>query len=359
MRWNSSTAASRSVTSQPQRRSSTRRCLRAGCLALRASSAGAVVGRQTRWVAEGRDGIAAIIERGRRGELDAVVRRFVEQHLDPVASLTQLPGGIMNAAFEAVTVSRDAVVVRVAQRGAPHFEAEREVLDVLAPHGLPTPRVVALQHFGEGREMLSAIALSKLPGQPMGERERIAGHTPRQAVAELGALLARIHLVTLDQSSEKHPGWLAGRLDDLGWMKEGAGLADVDWPLVQRAVEAVRACPRPRGQRALIHNDFKAGNILVDRAGVTGILDFEFSARSDPSRDLAFWTFWHGEEAGELLRGGYEDAAAPLPDLDLRIALYRLEIAISYLEWFRRRGVWPGAAELVTRNLLRATAALS
>lgn len=310
-------------------------------------------------MAENREAVAAVIERGLRGELDAVVRRVVEQHLGRVVSLTQLPGGVMNAAFEAITVSREAVVVRVAQRGAPHFEAEREVLDALAPHGLPTPRVVALEHVGEGHEMLSAIALSKLPGQAMGDRDHIAGHAGRDTIVELGGLLSRIHLATLDQSAEGHAGWLAGRLDDVGWMKEGAALADVDWSVVERAADVVRSRPRPCGPRALIHNDFKAGNILVDGPAVTGILDFEFSARTDPVRDLAFWTFWHGEHAGDLLRSGYEVAGTPISDLDLRIALYRLEIGISYLEWFRNRGVWPGAGELVTRNLLRATAACS
>lgn len=259
----------------------------------------------------------------------------------------------MNAAFEVHTASAAPVVVRVAQRAAPHFEAERQTLDLLAPHDLPTPRVLALDHHRAADRTLSVIVLSKLEGRQLGQLEEMDGATD-DTLVELGRLLARIHTATLEPDVAEHPGWLAGRLGDIDWMHAGAALANVDPASVGAAAEVVRAHPRPTGPRARIHNDFKSGNILVADARVTGIVDFEFSTLDDPARDLAFWAFWHGERRGAVLRRGYEEASDAPADMDQRVALYQMEIALSYLQWFRQRGVWPGGGELVGRNLREA-----
>lgn len=264
----------------------------------------------------------------------------------------------MNLAYEVTTALGPPLVVRIAQRGGRHFEAERAVLDALVTHGLPVPRVLALDHVGEGAGTVSVLVTSKLPGRPMGEREQMEPDATDETIIELGRLLARIHRATLETSVSEHPGWLAGRLDDVGWMYQGGALAGIETRLIDAAAEVVRMCPRPRGPRALVHNDFKAGNILIDAGRVTGILDFEFSSLTDPARDVAFWTFWHGDAAGALLRAGYETGDIALPGIDGRVQLYRVEIALSYLEWFRQRGLWPGAAALVVHNLVEATTAM-
>lgn len=263
----------------------------------------------------------------------------------------------MNAAFEVVTTSGPPVIARVATRGQPYFQAECEALSALADCELPVPQVLSLDHIGV-ENTVSVIVLSKLPGSAMGAGEHIHDGATDATIVELGHLLARIHAATLNAAVDEHAGWLAGRLDDMGWMHEGAALASIDRALVGAAAELVRSIPRPSGPRALIHNDFKSGNILIDAGRVSGIIDFEFSSRDDPARDIAFWTFWHGDRAGALLRSGYEASEMAADDLDVRVALYRLEIGLSYLQWFRARGAWPGAGDLVTTNLVDASAAL-
>lgn len=296
---------------------------------------------------------------GGRTEADVVeiVRSCVEASIGRVQSIHRLSGGVMNAAFEVATTSGPPVIVRVAMRGRPHFKAEYEALHALADCDVPVPRVLSLDHIGRD-DTVSVIALSKLPGGAMGALEHIHDGTTDATIVELGHLLARVHAATLDEAGDEHAGWLDGQLGDMRWMHEGAALAGIDQALVRTAAELVRSTPRPCGRRALIHNDFKSGNILIDAGRVSGIIDFEFSSRDDPARDIAFWTFWHGDRAGALLRAGYEASDIAAGDLDVRVALYRLEIGLSYLQWFRTRGTWPGAGELVTTNLAGASAAL-
>src|SRR3546814_11208132 len=63
--------------------------------------------------------------------------------------------------------------------------------------------------------------------------------------------------------------------------------------------------PQPQGP-VLLHQDFRTGNYMVDRQGLTGILDWEFCDWGDPMSDLgwfcaACWRYAHPElEAGGI-----------------------------------------------------------
>ncbi|WP_256352570.1 phosphotransferase family protein [Pseudomonas sp. PDM31] len=45
----------------------------------------------------------------------------------------------------------------------------------------------------------------------------------------------------------------------------------------------------PRGDIALTHRDFRTGNYMVDEAGLTAIIDWEFAAWSDPLEDIGWF----------------------------------------------------------------------
>ena len=76
----------------------------------------------------------------------------------------------------------------------------------------------------------------------------------------------------------------------------------------------------PAGRVTLTHRDFRTGNYMLDEAGLTGILDWEFCAWGDPMSDLGWfcaecWRFGRAElEAGgiaprEAFYRGYTQAA--------------------------------------------------
>lgn len=66
-----------------------------------------------------------------------------------------------------------------------------------------------------------------------------------------------------------------------------------------------RTAPSPVAP-VLVHNDFRTGNIMLDDAGVTAVLDWEFSVWSDPHADLGWlcakcWRFGNdAQEAGGI-----------------------------------------------------------
>ncbi|MDH3231092.1 MAG: phosphotransferase family protein [Alphaproteobacteria bacterium] len=77
-----------------------------------------------------------------------------------------------------------------------------------------------------------------------------------------------------------------------------------------------RRAPESR-EITLCHSDFRTGNIMIDGARITGILDWEFAGWSDPMEDVAWfcarcWRFgaWEREAGGigsrEAFYRGYE-----------------------------------------------------
>lgn len=116
----------------------------------------------------------------------------------------------------------------------------------------------------------------------------------RTALADrLGRELARIHTI--------RPGDGAADLDFLTVPDRAPALATVaalrawldDYRCARPALEwALRWLERkapPLGRVSLVHRDFRTGNYMVDAAGLTGILDWEFAGWGDPDEDIGWF----------------------------------------------------------------------
>lgn len=137
-----------------------------------------------------------------------------------------------------------------------------------------------------------------------GDRERLA--------ETLGRELAKIHAI-LDPRAETPPDLaflgdpehapahaeiarLRASLDGIG-----AHRPAIEWGLRWGEINAPD-CPAP----SLVHRDFRTGNYMLDRDGLTAVLDWEFAGWGDPMQDLgwfcaACWRFGKPElEAGGI-----------------------------------------------------------
>lgn len=171
-----------------------------------------------------------------------------------------------------------------------------------------------------------------------GDRERLA--------EDLGRELAKIHAV-LDPrrdpppslaflgppEPEPAPAEIARLRESLDGI--GAKRPAIEWGL-RWAERAAPVCPAP----TLVHRDFRTGNYMVDEAGLTAILDWEFAGWGDPAQDLgwfcaACWRFGRlDREAGgigsrEAFEGGYI-AGGGQPIARERIAYWEV---MAHLRW--------------------------
>ena len=232
----------------------------------------------------------------------------------------QVHGGPFAGALEAVLRTDAPSAVAVSRSRAEEFA----VLSVVHRAGVTVPEPLWLCEdpavLGKTFYVMRRVAGTAAPHRLMkeddlgGDRDELAGR--------LGAELARIHTIVPPREElaflgtpPAEPAQAAiaryrGYLDDLG-----GGFLALEWGLRWCELHA----PPPQGA-VLVHQDFRTGNYMVDRQGLTGILDWEFSDWGDPISDIgwfcaACWRYAHPElEAGGIApRGpfyrGYESVS--------------------------------------------------
>ena len=196
-------------------------------------------------------------------------------------------------------------------RAEQHRTVAREVaaMRLAREAGIPVPELRARGGW-EGRPVL---LLSWCRGQPLARAILRQPRHGRWLGEHFGAMQARIHRITVEHGS------IPAGIDWQGWAGPGE--------------DALRArlaatCPRPD---ALLHLDYHPLNVLVDRHGVTAVLDWANAALGDPRADAArtlsilrffagFPQLSHGQGLARLgpfvagWRHGYEAGAGPLSD---------------------------------------------
>ncbi len=146
-------------------------------------------------------------------------------------------------------------------------------------------------------------------------------------VERLGREMARIHAIVpprddLDFLSVPDGPPAVGRVAAYrGYLDE---LSDPQ-PALEYALRWLELAVPPRGEIVLCHGDFRTGNLMIENGELTGVLDWEFAAWSDPMEDVAWfctrcWRFgaWAREAGGlgsrEAFYRGYEAESGRVVD---------------------------------------------
>jgi aminoglycoside phosphotransferase (APT) family kinase protein len=112
---------------------------------------------------------------------------------------------------------------------------------------------------------------------------------PRLA-RQCGEILARIHAIALDTLPAALPVATAA----VQWKQYRDLYDSFDWPhpvfeLAFRWIEErLGDAADSDGRIALVHGDFRHGNLLIAPDGVRGVLDWELAHRGDPHEDLGW-----------------------------------------------------------------------
>ncbi|MGW6730163.1 phosphotransferase family protein [Nocardia sp. NPDC055029] len=246
-----------------------------------------------------------------------------------VQNLRRLSGGASRHTWllEAVPIGEQPrrLVLRCDPSDRPNPEImaiEAAALTAAAAAHVPVPQVI--DHSDGTTGMGSAYLLMEhVEGETIPRRllrdGRYAGVRPRLA-AELGRILARIHSIPLDAV----PG-LAVR-DPLQELISTYRAFDEPRPAIELGLRwLAEHSPKPRST-ALVHGDFRNGNLIVDQDGVRAVLDWELTHLGNPMEDLGWlcvkaWRFGTPAPVGgfgcrDQLLAGYAEIAGTCPDAE-------------------------------------------
>jgi aminoglycoside phosphotransferase (APT) family kinase protein len=246
--------------------------------------------------------------------------------LGAARNLTALSGGASRRTWSLDTTGPGTgLILRHDPPGAPDPAGmAKEAACLRAAHdaGVPVPALVD-HGDGTGRFPLPYLLMERVDGETIPRRllrdpalTEVRAALPRA----LGRILATIHAIDVTGLDAVPAG---DAIEDLVRVYRGL---DEPRPSVEIGLRWLAEHRPPPGPVALVHGDFRNGNLIVDTSGVRGVLDWELAHLGDPIEDLGWlcvraWRFGSAEPVGgfgprsELLRG-YADGGGSVPDAD-------------------------------------------
>ena len=218
-----------------------------------------------------------------------------------VEGLARIPGGASRETyrFDAVTDDerRHLILRREPTKGLIDTESETEFRAYQSAAGVvPVPRAVALER-GESELERPFFIMERIEG---GE---VAGSFARDPFGPHAAALGRAFFGALGRLAAHDPAGtpLAAHVEapapDQCWrvaLDYWEGVIGQDsflpQPIVRAAIRQLRADPPPPAQRiAIVHGDYRSGNVMHDGAGgMLAMFDWEMAHLGDPLEDLAW-----------------------------------------------------------------------
>lgn len=289
----------------------------------------------------------------------------------------ELAGGTYNAVYRVdglilKVAPRPDTVVMAYERGIIHAEV---AYYRAAEHlGLPVPRVV---HTDLSRTVIDSdlLLMTDLPGVSwFGERETMDREGHHDLRGELGRIVATLHQVTgpafgypRGPGSRLAPTWSAAFLAMFDALCDDARRFGVAPPVPVDDLAALAHARRDLLDEVttpvLVHFDLWDGNILVDRANVTGLIDGERAFWGDPVAEFVSLALLGDIEPDTAFLTGYQAVAGPVTFDDhtrARLALYKCYLyLIMLVESAPRRygaGQLRWLADVVAPRLVAAAA---
>jgi aminoglycoside phosphotransferase (APT) family kinase protein len=292
-------------------------------------------------------------------DLDDLRHRLAPIGADDVAPLT---GGASSLTYSA-RVGDQRVVVKVAPPGLPpvlNRDVLRQARVIRALHGtaVPVPDVL-WEDAGDPPDVPPLFVMSFVEGaslEPLFDRH---GDDPEPVVAERirDAALTLAALHALDPASiglGAEP--VVGPQDEVDrWCRL---LETVD-PLLAPGWEGVAVALREREPAAMpaavVHGDFRLGNLLSVGATVTAVIDWEIWTVGDPRIDLGW--FLANADPATYQRATRYASALPSPDELLDLYAAALGRDLGDVEWFEALACFKSTATwslIVKHNRRRA-----
>ena len=244
-----------------------------------------------------------------------------------VTGLKQLSGGASREAWdiEANSIGREDSHL-ILLRNSPdralalekNIEVEASAMIAARQAGVPVPE---LHDHGDGPLGQAYLLMERLDGETIPRRllrdDTYAKARPGLA-RRFGEVLARIHQVD--------PGTIPGlpTVDALAQLKELYQAFAEPRPALEIGLRWLDEHQPGPVEDTLVHGDFRTGNLMISRQGLTGVLDWELTHRGDPRQDLGWlctkaWRFGSPKPVGgfgsrEDLMAGYAAGGGTPPD---------------------------------------------
>jgi aminoglycoside phosphotransferase (APT) family kinase protein len=245
-----------------------------------------------------------------------------------VRDLTRLSGGASRetwsfSAVDADGIGRPLILQRQRPGAEREISVEASVLRTAAIAGVPVPPIVAA---GDEPDELGApyLVLEHVAGETIARkilRDDQFAEARRLLPGQLGRALAALHRADPRDTS----GLVAD--DQVTRYREVLDQSGQPHPAFELAFRWLEANRPPSGAMAIVHGDFRLGNLIIGPDGLRAVIDWELAHLGDPMEDLGWlcvkaWRFGARPPVGGVgeyreLFDAYSSASGRAVDPDL------------------------------------------
>ena len=205
---------------------------------------------------------------------------------------------------------------RAVERSAPGLRIEAKLMQVARENGIPEPEVFYVLEPAD--ELGGGFVMEWLDGIALGARivrsPDLAEVRPKLA-RQCGEILGRLHTIDLEAHDLDRDLASLSAADFIEQTRGRYEALDTPQPMIDFTARWLMENLPESPDQTLVHNDFRNGNLMVDRTGVNAVLDWEIAHIGDPMRDLGWictnsWRYGAGPELPVGGFGTYEDLFA-------------------------------------------------
>ena len=274
-------------------------------------------------------------------DINMMASRLTDIH---VSDLRPLSGGASSLSY-AATATVDGVtrgvVVKVAPPGLPPVRnrdvlRQARLMKALAPTSVPVPEVL-WEDPGDPPEIPPVFVMSFVDGtslEPLFDRDGDdAPGVVGDRLLNAARVLATLHRLDPPGIGLPDEPWVGPATEVERWMR---ALGTVDPALVpgwEAVGEALLATVPSAMEQAVVHGDYRLGNLLASGPEVTAVIDWEIWSVGDPRVDVG-WFLVNADPATYRRATRY---ARKLPDPAEVAAAYTAALGheLPAVEWFQ------------------------
>lgn len=224
----------------------------------------------------------------------------------PVSNVRQLSGGASRETWQFATPARSLILQR--QRSGDVRDMSIEVAVLRAAHGggVPVPEVIAAS-TDAGDLGAAYMVLSHVEGETIARkilRDGTYADARPHLAADCAGALARLHAID-PASLPQLP-----TTDQVQQYRDVLASIGYPHPAFELAFRWLESHRPPVANPAVVHGDFRLGNLMVGPEGLRAVLDWELAHIGDPMEDLGWlcvkaWRFGSPKPVAGV--GDYDD----------------------------------------------------
>ena len=217
-----------------------------------------------------------------------------------VTDVVRLTGGASRDTFRFVADGRPLILQRQRSGDVRDMGIEALVVRAVGVAGAPVAHLLASSSdpsaLGSAFMIMTAVEGESIARKIL--RDEQFAHAREVLPAQLGAALAQVHAVRTDGLTA------LPMLDQVNQYREVLDQLGQPHPTFELALKWLEANRPPWRPPALVHGDFRMGNLIVGEEGLRAVLDWELAHLGDPLEDLGWLCVKAWRFGSELPVGG-------------------------------------------------------